>query len=109
MKSATLEAVKPVTKVTVAEFLSKEDNNDVYYMLTGKVSNIKNTAYGNYDLVDETGSVYIYGTLAGWGGASKQFESFGIGEGDEISLITIKTSYNGTAQGKNAFLFSPKE
>lgn len=109
LKSATLEAVKPVTKVTVAEFLSKEDNNDVYYMLTGKVSNIKNTAYGNYDLVDETGSVYIYGTLAGWGGASKQFESFGIGEGDEISLITIKTSYNGTAQGKNAFLFSPKE
>ena len=106
MKSATLEAVKPVTKVTVAEFLSKEDNNDVYYMLTGKVSNIKSDTYGNYDLVDETSSVYIYGTLAGWGGASKQFASFGIAEGDEISVITIKTSYNGSAQGKNAFLFT---
>ena len=109
MKSATLEDMKSVTHVTVAEFLAKEDNSSVYYMLTGKVSNLKNTTYGNYDLVDATGSVYIYGTLAGWGGASKQFESLGISEGDEISIITIKTSYNGTAQGKNAFVFSEKK
>jgi len=109
MKSATLESFKSVTPVTVDEFLKKEDNNDVYYMLTGKVANIKNTQYGNYDLVDATGSVYIYGTLAGWGGASKQFASFGIGEGDEISVITIKTSHNGSPQGKNAMLFEAKK
>lgn len=109
MKSATLEASHVVTPVTVEEFLAKEDNDDVYYMLTGKVANIKSAQYGNYDLVDATGSVYIYGTLAGWGGASKQFESFGITEGDQISVITIKTSYKGTAQGKNAMLFEAKE
>ncbi len=109
MKSATLESFHSVTPVTVAEFLTKEDNSNVYYLLTGTVSNMKNAQYGNYDLVDATGSVYIYGTLAGWGGASKQFESFGINEGDEISVITIKTSYNGTAQGKNAMLFEEKK
>ncbi len=108
MKNATIEVIKPVTPVTVEEFLAKEDNDNVYYRLTGKVSNIKSTQYGNYDLVDETGSVYIFGTLAGWGGASKQFETFGISEGDEISVITIKTSYKGTAQGKNAILFKEK-
>lgn len=109
MKNATIEVVKPVIKVTVAEFLAKEDNDNVYYMLTGKVANIKSAQYGNYDLVDASGSVYIYGTLAGWGGATKQFESFGIKEGDEISLITVKTSYKGTAQGKNAMLFKATE
>lgn len=109
MKNATLENMKPVTPITIAEFLTKEDNADVYYMLSGKVSNIKSTTYGNYDLVDETGSTYIYGTLAGWGGASKQFASFGINEGDEIKVITVKVSYNGTPQGKNAMLFEEKQ
>ncbi len=109
MKNAVIEDTKSVTPVTVAEFLAKEESDNVYYLLTGKVSNIKSADYGNYDLVDETGSVYIYGTLAGWGGASKQFSTFGIGEGDEISIITIRTSHNGTAQGKNAMLFSAKE
>ena len=108
MKNATLESFHSVTPVTVAEFLTKEDNDHVYYLLKGKIANMKSIQYGNYDLVDATGSVYIYGTLAGWGGASKQFESFGIGEGDEISVITIKTSYKGTAQGKNAILFNEK-
>lgn len=108
MKNATIEVIKPVTPVTVEEFLAKEDNDNVYYRLTGKVSNIKSAEFGNYDLVDETGSVYIYGTLAGWGGASKQFNTFGITEGDEISIITIKTSYKGAAQGKNAILFKEK-
>ena len=109
MKNATIEDVKVVTPVTVAEFLTKEDNDNVYYLLTGKVSNMQNINYGNYDLVDETGSVYIYGTLAGWGGAGRQFASLGINEGDEVSLITIKTSYKGTNQGKNAVVFKAKE
>ena len=109
MKNATIEDVKVVTPVTVAEFLTKEDNDNVYYLLTGQVSNMQNINYGNYDLVDETGSVYIYGTLAGWGGAGKQFASLGINEGDEVSLITIKTSYKGTNQGKNAVVFKAKE
>lgn len=107
--SPVIEEVKPVTKLSVAEFLTKEDNNDVYYMLTGKVSNISGLKYGNFDLVDATGSVYIYGLLAGVGGASGQFESFGIKEGDEITVITSKTTYKGKIQGKNAMLFKVKQ
>lgn len=104
--NATLEAKKDVEKVTVAEFIAKPESNDQYYMLTGTVENLKNTTYGNYDLTDATGSVYIYGTLGGWNGPSKQFASLEIAEGDVISVITIRTSYNGTAQGKNAVLYS---
>lgn len=110
--NGVIETVKPVTKVSVADFLTKEDNNDVYYMLTGKASNFGTgnaLKYGNFDLVDDTGSAYIYGLLAGWGGASGQFASLGVKEGDEITVITIKTSYNGKPQAKNAMLFKPKQ
>lgn len=104
--NASLEDKKDVQTVTVAEFLAKEESSDIYYKLTGNIANIKSTTYGNYDLVDETGSVYIYGTLTGWNGASKQFESLGLAEGDNITLITVRAAYNGTAQGKNAIFVS---
>lgn len=105
-KNVTLEDYKSVEAVTVVEFLAKEESNDKYYMISGTVGNIKNTTYGNYDLTDETGTVYIYGTLAGWNGPSKQFESMNITDGDKVTLITVRAAYNGTAQGKNAILFS---
>ena len=63
------------------------------------------TYYGNFDLVDETGSVYIYGLVD----ADKQFgifEAKGLKEGDTITLRTIRTSYKDTPQGKNALYVS---
>lgn len=110
--NSEIEDVKPVTKLTVEEFLTKEDNDNVYYMLTGKVSNIGTgnaLKYGNFDLVDATGTVYIYGLLGGVGGATGQFETLGVKEGDEITVITIKSSHNNKPQGKNAMLFTEKK
>ena len=44
---------------TVAEFI-KAASETTYYKLTGKVSNL-NTTYLNFDLTDETGTIYVYG------------------------------------------------
>ena len=90
----------PVEQITIAEFLSKADPNTTY-RLTGKVSNITNTQYGNFDLVDATGSIYIYGLLDKDGNA-KNFESLGIKEGDEITVEGKYTTYNDSPQIKNA-------
>ena len=90
----------PAEQITIADFLSKADPNTTY-RLTGKVSNITNTQYGNFDLVDATGSIYIYGLLDKDGNA-KNFESLGIKEGDEITLEGKYTTYNGNPQIKNA-------
>ncbi len=106
IKNIVLEKLVPVTPVTAAEFNALEDDTEKFFKLTGKVSNIANTTYGNFDIVDETGSVYIYGLLTGVGGESKKFESLGINEGDEITVITYKTSHNGNPQGKNAYYIS---
>ncbi len=109
MVNVTVEKHISVAPVTVAEFLAAPEAKDVYYGLTGTVSNIKNTTYGNFDIVDETGSVYVYGLLSGWGGPSKQFESLNIEEGDKISIIGVRAAYNGAAQVGSAFLFMKHE
>ena len=90
----------PAEQITIAEFLSKADPNTTY-RLTGKVSNITNTQYGNFDLVDATGTIYVYGLLDKDGNA-KNFESLGIKEGDEITVEGKYNEYNGNPQIKNA-------
>ena len=90
----------PAEQITIADFLAKADPNTTY-RLTGKVSNITNTQYGNFDLVDATGTIYIYGLLDKDGNA-KNFESLGIKEGDEITIEGKYTTYNDSPQIKNA-------
>ena len=90
----------PAEQITIAEFLSKADPNTTY-RLTGKVSNITNMQYGNFDLVDATGTIYVYGLLDKDGNA-KNFESLGIKEGDEITVEGKYNEYNGNPQIKNA-------
>ena len=46
---------------TVAEFLAAADKG-TYYKLSGTVGGSINTQYGNFDLTDDTGTVYVYGT-----------------------------------------------
>ena len=53
-----------IEKITVAEFLEKSVDANVWYELTGTVSGISNTTYGNFNLVDATGTVYVYGLTA---------------------------------------------
>ncbi len=106
MKNATVEEVIPVEKKTAVEFNALEDSNDKYYMLTGTIKSIVKPDYGNIYIEDETGEAYIYGVYTHIDGAYKQFESLGLQEGDNITVITIKTSYNDSPQGKNAWFIS---
>lgn len=90
--------VQAIEKLTVAEFLAKEVG-DVYYELTGTISNISNTAYGNFDLTDDTGTVYVYGLTATKVTKNDQsFSSLGLREGDVLTLVGTRAAYNNAAQ-----------
>ena len=91
-------------KVTIAEFLAAAEDSTIYE-LTGVVTSVANTTYGNFYMEDETGSVYIYG-LCSPEGASQYWVASGVKVGDTITVQTVRTSYNGTAQGKNAIYVS---
>ena len=87
-------------KVTVAEFLNASENYDIWYELTGKIVNIANNDYGNFTVRDATGEVYIYGMTSQFSASNdKSFAQLGLKVGDVVTLVTIRTSYDGTPQG----------
>ena len=106
---ATEEPVEPETPAvvytTVADFLAAEVSADVYYTLKGTVTSVVNTTYGNFDLTDETGTVYIYG-LCSPDGAAQYWNTAGVKVGDDIVIKTVRDVYGSQAQGKNALYVS---
>ena len=99
-------------KVTIAEFLEAKDKFNIY-TLTGTVSDIQKdkqdstqySVYGNFNLTDSTGTIYIYGLLTA-DGEAKKFLELGIEEGDVITLKGSYTEHEGTPQIKNAIFVS---
>lgn len=88
----------PPTKATVADFLAAAED-DTWYELTGTISNIGDTTYGNFDLTDETGTVYVYGlTKTKVASNDKSFASLGLKEGDVVTMIGKRSSYKGSPQ-----------
>ncbi len=92
--------------VTVAEFLAAAEDKTMY-QLTGMITSVTNTSYGNFYLKDETGEVLIYG-LCSPEGAQKYWAESGAKVGDTITVQTVRSSYNGAAQGKNAIFVELK-
>ena len=94
-------AAEPPFKVaTVAEFIAAAEDETIYE-LTGVITSVTNTTYGNFYLKDETGEVLIYG-LCSPEGAEKYWAASGAKVGDTITVQTVRSSYNGAAQGKDA-------
>ena len=92
------------TQVSVAKFLEMADTA-TEYVLTVKVSNVVNTQYGNFNLADETGTIYIYG-LASPTGAAQYWAESGVREGDTITVKGKYSVYNSSPQVKNAVYVS---
>ena len=94
--------------VSVADFLAAAVSTDVWYQLTGTIKNLKDgDIYGNFDIEDATGSVYIYGLLSEKGGEKKKFQELvaakGIANGKKITIIGNRGEFNSTAQVANAY------
>ena len=103
---ADIEQFGAIAAVTVADFLAAPEGTALYE-LTGIVKNLANTTYGNFDLVDATGSVYVYGLTGNGaiGSNDKTFSNLGINEGDVITIVGTRTSYKETPQvGGTAYL-----
>lgn len=91
--------------VTVAKFLEMKDTA-TEFVLTGKITRVANTTYGNFDLTDETGTIYIFGLLTPDGDAQKQWAAAGLRENDTITLKGKYSEYYNSAQIKNAIYVS---
>lgn len=90
-----IQGLAVVSPATCAEVIAGPDSKT--YRVTGTVTSIVNTTYGNWYLQDNTGEIYIYGTLDSKGG-TKNFLSWGLEVGDQITVEGPKTTYNGTVE-----------
>nr|WP_321353688.1 BACON domain-containing carbohydrate-binding protein [uncultured Draconibacterium sp.] len=90
-----IQGLAQIAPATCQEVIDGPDSKT--YQVTGVVTAITNTTYGNWYLEDETASIYIYGTLDDKGG-EKNFLSWGLEVGDEITVQGPKTTYNGTVE-----------
>lgn len=104
------ELVHSVIPVSIDEFLDKEDNPNVYYMISGTILDIANADYGNVTLDDGTNDVYVYGTYPGWGatGDNRKYwlQTAGIEVGDKLTVIGVRYTHNGNPQLSNGIYFS---
>ena len=93
-----IQGLSTVSNATCAEVIAGPDSKT--YRVTGVVTNIVNTVYGNWYLNDGTGEIYIYGTLdkSGKNGQNNSIAAWGIEVGDEITVEGPKTTYNGTVE-----------
>ena len=100
-----------VTKISAADFNALADDANTWYELTGVVTDGRSqeghkfdlATYGNFDLVDATGDVYVYGLVPGWGGAEKQCSTTGIAAGDNITIVAHKGSNKDAPQATKAW------
>ena len=90
-----IQGLATVAPATCADVIAGP--NDKTYLVTGVCTAITNTLYGNWYLEDETGSIYIYGTLDAKG-ATKNFLSLGLEVGDEVTVQGPKTTYGTTVE-----------
>lgn len=90
-----IQGLAKIASATCAEVIAGPDSKT--YQVTGVCTAIANTQYGNWYLADETGSIYIYGTLDAKG-AEKNFLSLGLEVGDEVTVQGPKTTYGSTIE-----------
>lgn len=96
---------------TIAEVLAAEVNDNVWYQITGMITNIENTSYGNFTIEDETGSIYVYGLTAEKVDKNDQsFSTLGLSEGDILTLVGTRDEHYGDPQvGGPAYYISHEE
>lgn len=93
--TATIIQTGSIKEVTCAQFNALEDGT-AQYKVSGIITKIASTERGNLYINDGTGEVYVYG-ITDWKTADLKV-------GDQVTLQSVKTSYKGAAQMKDAIV-----
>lgn len=93
---------------TCAEVIAGDDG--AAFKVTGVITKISNTHYGNWYINDGTGEVYVYGTCDKKGNTNSSSNSWDnindasyesswdLSVGDQVTIQGPKTTYNGTVE-----------
>ena len=114
--NGTIEStVATVQEISIADFLTKPDDKNVYYMVTGTISSLKSSNgkdndYGNLYITDGTNELYVFGCYPGYGATGDNRKYFirnnNIQVGDKLTMIGYKDTYNGLIELCGGIYFS---
>ena len=79
-----------VADATAAQFSRFAKDEDMFYRVQGFITSIADAAAGKLTVKDATGTVEINGLLDKYQGESGRFASFGLVEGDYITVVGTK-------------------
>lgn len=109
VNGAVLETSKSVTTATIAEVLTKTDDTNTFFKVTGVIKSIANATYGNLTLQDGDTEIYVYGCYPGYGATGDFRKNLladkSIKVGDTLTVIAPKSSFNSVPQLQNSFYF----
>ena len=95
----------------VSDFLNYyEPNVHTLYRLTGTISSVVNTTFGNFYMFDQYGNeVYVYGLRKDKNAGNQTFAELGIESGDVVTIVGYRSEYGGVHQMENAYYESHTE
>lgn len=100
--------ITPESTITIEEAIANATlvgETDRFY-ITATVKSIKNPAYGEMYIVDETGELYVYGSYSADGSIGYSAMEDKPYMGDTVTLYVTLGTHNGTAEIKNAWIVS---
>ncbi len=116
LKNVSVENHIKVTDISLADFRNLPDDKNTWYRISGKVGKSTENGtkhdlenYGNFALFDGDTQVYVYGVKNGWGGPKGEFGKLGVKEGDDLTIVCYKTSFNGLIEADGCFYVSHTE
>ncbi len=116
LKNVSVEKHIKVTDISLADFRNLPDDKNTWYRISGKVGKSTENGtkhdlenYGNFALFDGATQVYVYGVKNGWGGPKGEFGKLGVKEGDDLTIVCYKTSFNGLIEADGCFYVSHTE
>lgn len=92
-----------IKDATVAEFIAAEVSTTQLYRLTGTITEIQNTTYGNLMLKDATGEVLIYGVKKDKDAGNTSFSELGAEVGDKLTVVGQRGAYDTTIEMKSGY------
>lgn len=108
--SAVLESSISVTTTTIADVLTKENNPNVFYMVTGEIKEIQQATYGNLILKDGDNEILVYGCYPGYGATGEFRKNLiadkGLKVGDTLTVIAPKILYGTKIELSPSFYFN---
>ena len=103
-----IQGLKAAEAATCAQVIAGAEGKT--YRVTGTVTAISSTDYGNFYIADDSGEIYIYGVKNASGqypkDASGGWASFGVDVADVVTLEGPKKVYNGTVELVDASIIS---